>query len=149
MVEMALVIIPLFAFVFLLVDIAWIVFAQSTLQAAVRSGVRYAVTCQIAAGQTGLDGSIRQVVRQGSMGFITSGNAASLISIKYFDPTTLAQLTGSASNPTGAGNIIEVSVTGLNVNSFGPIMRSATPVHLSATASDIMESSGGSATCPE
>ncbi len=147
LIEVAVTIIPLFAFVFLIFDVAWVIFAQSTLQASVRQGVRYAVTCQIASGQTGLDASVRQVVVQNSMGFIQSSKASSLISIKYFSPTTLAQITGSGA--IAEGNIVQVSVTGISVTSFGPIMRTATPLMLSATASDVMESFSNGVACSE
>lgn len=73
MIEAALVMVFLFALIFLLIDLAWAVFAKVTLQNAVRAGVRYAITSQtgtdpntgLALGQVA---SIKQVVQTKAMG---------------------------------------------------------------------------------
>ena len=52
-VEFGLVLLPLMAFVFLIIDVAWLCFAQESLQYAVETGVRAAVTSYVPGGFTG------------------------------------------------------------------------------------------------
>ena len=59
----------------------------------------------------------------------------------------LSPVTG-AGGPAG-GNVVEVSITGISIASFGPLWRSGTPVPLFAMAADVMESSpNGINPCP-
>jgi len=149
-IEFGIVILPFLAFVMLVLDVAWIVFAQASLQYGARQGVRWGVTCRIASGQSGLDASIRQVVGQNSMGFVNSSNASSVVHIQYLNPSTLAVI--PSGGPAG-GNVLKVSITGLTLKSFGPIYRgSAALSHGSVSASamsmDVMEGSSSN-TCTE
>jgi len=135
-VEFGLVILPLLAFVFLIMDTAWVLFAQSTLQHAVCEGVRYAVTGQTMAGM-GQDASIRTVIISDAFGFVTQATSSN-IAINYFNPTTLASTQSNA-----GGNVVQIIISGVNVYPLGPIWRSATAMTLSARSSDVMESSPG------
>jgi Flp pilus assembly protein TadG len=138
LVEFSLVMIPMFGILFLVVDLAWMLFARATLQEAVREGVRYAVTGQTMAGM-GQDNSIRTVVQQYSMGLLAGSTGASLITISYFDPNNnLAAATSNA-----GGNVVQVSVAGLTVFPMAPLFRSKSPLSLSAVSSDVVESSPG------
>lgn len=123
-------------FTMLIIDVAWAIFAQASVQYAVCQGVRWGITCRYATGQTGLNASITQIVEQNSMGFITSSNAASVLSIQYLNPSTLATI--SSGGPAG-GNVLKVSVSGLQTKSFGPLYRNVTAVATSAVALDVME----------
>jgi Flp pilus assembly protein TadG len=138
LVEFSLVMIPMFGILFLVVDLAWMLFARATLQYAVREGVRYAVTGQTLTGM-GQDNSIRTVVQQNSMGILAGSTGASLISISYFDPNN--NLSATTSN--AGGNVVQVSVAGLTVFPMAPLYRSKSPVSLSAVSSDVVESSPG------
>ena len=122
-------------------DVAWIFFAWASIQEGVREGVRFAVTGQVLTGYSGQDASIREVVQQYSFGFISSANAATEIGIQYYSPTTLTPLSGVGSN--SGGNVVKITVSGINVRSFGPIWRSGTTVALAASSSDVMEGSPG------
>jgi Flp pilus assembly protein TadG len=135
-VEFGLVMLPLLAFVLLIIDIAWILFAQSTLQHAVSEGVRYAVTSQTMTGM-GQDASIDTVIINNSFGFVTQANVSS-IAINYFNPATLAPTTSNA-----GGNVVQIVISGINVYPLGPIWRSKTAMVLSARSSDVMEASPG------
>jgi len=137
-VEFGLVLLPLAAFIFLLMDTTWVLFARSTLQHAAREGVRFGVTGQIVAPATCLGDSIRQVVVTNAFGFVPANKAASMVSITYYNPSTLAIQTGAAS--TAGGNVVQVSISGLNLTSLAPLWRSANGVGLSASASDVLES---------
>jgi Flp pilus assembly protein TadG len=142
LVEFGLTIVPLFGFVFLIIDLAWMIFAQVTLQNAVRAGVRYAVTGQTETGK-GQDASIKDVVQANAMGFLAGADGLSDIVITYYNPVTLA-----TTNSNAGGNIVKVSISGFSLSPFGPIMRSATPITITATASDRMEGSPLTGTPP-
>src|SRR5579883_916776 len=108
--ESALIILPLFAIGFAMMDFAIAIFIQNTLREAVREGVRFAITQQT--GANGQDAAIKTIVENNSMGFLTDADitsGASSFSISYYDPSTLNALTGVNSN--SAGNIILVSAT--------------------------------------
>jgi Flp pilus assembly protein TadG len=135
LVEFGLTIVPMLGFIFLIIDLSWMIFAQVTLQSAVRDGVRYAITSQTQAG-VGQDASIKAVVQASSMGFLAGSSGLGKIYINYYNPITLA-----ATNSNAGGNIVEVGVSGFALNPFGPILRSGSPVSITASASDRMESS--------
>jgi Flp pilus assembly protein TadG len=135
------------AILLFVIDVAWSIFARATLQNAVREGVRFAVTGQVLPGNTCLGTSVQQVVSQYSFGFITASNAANDVSVTYYSPTNLAQVTGTGA--TDGGNVVQVAITGVSIHSFGPLWRSITPIPLSAVASDVMESPpNGIPPCP-
>jgi Flp pilus assembly protein TadG len=137
MVEMSLVIVPFFALILLIMDIAMAVFCKASLQYAVREGVRYAITGQTLSGK-GQDASIQTVIEQNSMGFLQGASGASLISIQYYTPDTL---TPTASN--AGGNIVEISVQGYTYTPLVPLLRSANPIPFTARSADRMEPSPG------
>jgi Flp pilus assembly protein TadG len=133
--EFGFTILPLFGFIFLIVDISWAIFAQVTLQSAVRDGVRYAITGQTMSGM-GQDNSIKTVVQNSAVGFLAGNTGLSQVVIKYYAPGTLAE-----TNSNAGGNIVEVSISGFKLTPLGPILHSAAPVALSAIASDVVEPS--------
>jgi len=136
MLEGALALPPLLMLLFATIDFSVAILVKNTVQAAVREGVRYAVTGQTVSG-LGQDESIRTVVENNSLGFLNSTNGDSLISITYYNPTTLAVVTGTGSN--SPGNIVQVQVSGLSWVWMVPYGRSATPLQISATSMDIVE----------
>jgi Flp pilus assembly protein TadG len=135
-IEFGLVIVPLLAFVLLIADIAWVLFAQSSLQYAASEGVRYAVTSQTMTGM-GQDASIRTVVISHGFGFVTNATSSN-IAINYYNPSTLA-----ATNSNAGGNVVEIVIGGVNVYPLGPIWRSKAAMVLTARSSDVMEASPG------
>jgi Flp pilus assembly protein TadG len=138
LIECTLVLLPLLALVFITMDSAWALFARATLQHAAREGVRYAVTATPLSGSC-MNASIRQVVQTNSFGFITAANAATSITVTYLDPKTLAVVSGASS--TSGGNVVQISIQGVSVRSFGPIWRTSTPLSLGAQAADVLETS--------
>ena len=146
-VEFTLVILPLMAFVFLLLDTAWIIFARATIQHAAREGVRFGVTGQIQAPATCLGASVQEVVAANSFGFVPASQATSMVTVTYYDPNTLTVETGAGAD--AGGNVIQVTVSGLNIKSFAPVWHSSSPIQLYATASDVLESPpNGTPPCP-
>ena len=139
-VELSLVLLPLCALVFLILDMAWAFYVKATLQNAVREGVRYAITGQTLSGM-GQDASIKTVVQQNAMGLLNGTSGAALITIQYYLPNTLAPVSGLNSNQ--GGNIVDVYVTGYSLPPLGPILRNPAALSLGAQAFDRMEGSPG------
>jgi|SRR5579883_989468 len=150
-VEAALIFIPFFALFFALLDFGLALFLQNTIQFAVRQGVRYAVTSQTMSGM-GQDNSIRAVVNQYSFGFLnyvapgpptTTCAGTACITINYYhqdlsqSPSTLTLVTGKGSN--AAGNVVQVTASGLTYSWMVPLLRSSTALTFSASSADIME----------
>jgi hypothetical protein len=132
-VEFGLTVVPLFGFIFLILDVSWMIFAQVTLQSAVRQGVRYAVTGQTITGM-GQDASIKTVVQNAAVGFLAGTTGSSQIAINYYLPSTMV-----ATNSNAGGNIVQVSIQGFALSPLGPILHSGSAVAISAVASDIVE----------
>lgn len=142
MLETGLVFLPLFALIFAIIDFSLAIFVQSTLQHAVREGVRYAVTFQT---QDGLchDDSIKNIVVQNAMGFLSTEANRDKIQIRYYLPDTL-----SPSGDNNPGNIIEVSVEGYSWGWVAPLWRSDSPLSMLVRSSDRMEGLAGGASPP-
>lgn len=143
-IELGLVILPLFALIFLVVDVCWIIFAQASLQHAAREGVRFAVTGQLPPAFQHQDDAIRSVVQENAFGFLSGSSGT--ITIQYYDPTTLKPASGVGSN--SGGNLLQISISGVKVDPLGPILRDSTAITLSASSSDVMESSPGGVPAP-
>lgn len=133
-VEAALITLIMFALIFLLMDISLSLFIKSTLQEAVRDGVRFGVTEQLLAGSNYLTDSIGSVVKSSALGFISKPGCQ--VTVTYYDPY------GAATTTPIGGDILQVSVQAYQYTPLGAIMKSAAPVSISVQASDIME------TCP-
>jgi Flp pilus assembly protein TadG len=123
----------LFGLLFLVVDLSLALFTKAALQQAVKAGVRFAVTDQLASGTSYMNDSIVQVVQQNALGMLNGPNGACQISINYYNP-----ITGAADTGTG-GDVVEVSVAGFQYTPVG-ILKSASPISISASSSDVMES---------
>jgi Flp pilus assembly protein TadG len=138
-VEFGFVILPLFALLFMTIDVAWIIFASACIQEGAREGVRYAVTGS-GQSETTLDNAVTAVVQQYSFGFAKATN----ISVSYY-PSTGYSSSGAPANidgtpeATAVGNIVKVTVQGVAMNSLGPIFRVWTPLQLMASSSDVMQ----------
>ena len=131
--EAGLVIMPLMAVGFALVDYPVAFFVQNVLRNAVREGIRFAVTQQT--GANGQDAAIKTVVQNNSMGFLTS---TSYVSISYLNGQTLQSVSGVGSN--AQGNICIVSIINYPWNWMVPIWRNSSAFTFSASSSDVMES---------
>ena len=148
-IESALTLVPLLSFIFATLDISMAVTMQNTIQFATRQGVRYAITSQVRSGMNH-DQSIKYNVVANSMGMMpfimpTTGSPTpstdpyDYITIRYYNPTTLAEVTGTGSNR--GGNICRITITGLRYSWMGPLTRGTTALNMSAASSDVMEAS--------
>jgi hypothetical protein len=137
--EAALIIVPLFGLIFLLLDISMVVFLRSTFQHAVREGVRYGIT---GANDTGpcQDDSIKAIVKQDALGFLNSATNSAKVHVHFTSPVD-----GSLSD-NAPGNIIQVSIEAYQYNPLALFQRSGAP-YLWARAYDVMEPYPGTHPC--
>jgi len=133
LIEASLTTLLMFGLLFLVVDLSLVLFTQATLENAVREGVRFAVTDQLATNQSYLNDSIKQVVQQHALGMLNGANGACKIAINYYNPVT-----GLPDSGTG-GDVVEVSVVGYSYAPIG-VMKSSSPMSITASSSDVMES---------
>jgi hypothetical protein len=147
-IEFGLVLLPLLGFLFLIMDIAWICFAQSSLQHAVQVGVRAAASGYVPAGTAHQDAYLKNIVQQNAMGFLAGDDGMNAISIAYYDPANLSKsLSGTGSN--AGGNVIEISIKNVSVSTLGPLFREDwAKVYMKASSSDVMEGSRGTSAPP-
>jgi Flp pilus assembly protein TadG len=133
-IELAMILLPLIALIFGLLDYSLAIFVKNTLYHAAREGVRYAVTQQTGGG--GQDAAIRDVVRQNAMGFIPTGTTGdSYIHLDYSDRLG-NPVNGVGSNQ--AGNILTVTITAYPWTFFLPLWR-APMLSFNASSADAME----------
>jgi TadE-like protein len=144
-VEFSLILLPLLAFVFLIIDVSWICFASASLQHAVQIGVRAAVSGYVpdSAKGKGQDAYIRSAVQQNAMGFIGDDpKSLDKIRIDYYSRSNLSKPLGNGSGTNVGGNVVQVSISNVRISTLGPIMGPDwAELNLGATASDVMESS--------
>jgi Flp pilus assembly protein TadG len=132
-IEAGLTMVLLFGLIFLILDLSMLLFVKSTLQQAVREGVRVGMTARLVGSTTYLNDSISQTVQQHALGFLNGPQGACRIQIQYFDPTT-----GAASMGT-QGDLLVVSVNNYSYTLMGAVMKDAHPLAVSVTSSDILE----------
>lgn len=143
--EISLIFLPMFALLLALVDFSMALFLRATMQNAAREGVRYAVTHRTMSGMC-QDASIKQVVKDAAVGFLSNSAHDSKIKIRYYAPGNLTtELTGANSN--SPGNIVEVGVEGYTWSWIAPLWRTSSPFNINVYAADRMEGLGG-ATAP-
>jgi Flp pilus assembly protein TadG len=131
LVEFAFVILPSLGFLFLLMNLAWMIFAWACVQEGAREGVRAAVTCS---PSSGLNAAVQSVVQTYSFGFINAQNASSLVTVRYYRPPNF----NLVSTKITSGDVVNVSVSGLSLGIFSPILFTASPVYLGASSADVM-----------
>jgi TadE-like protein len=115
--EFTLVLLPLLCMLLVLMDTAWAIYAKSSLQYAVRIGVRYGVTITAAQTPRGscLTDMVKATVQQNSFGLLTGQSKLDLIKVNYFQPPAadkggaVTDVSGQ-SNGNAPGNIMQVSV---------------------------------------
>jgi Flp pilus assembly protein TadG len=137
-IEMGMILLPLFALIFGLLDYSLAIFVKNSLYHAVREGVRFGVTQQTGTG--GQDAAIRAVVRQNAMGFIPTGAVGdAYIHLDYTDRLG-NPVYGVGSNQ--AGNILTLTITAYPWTFFLPLYR-APALSFTASSADAMEAPPG------
>jgi Flp pilus assembly protein TadG len=143
--EFTLIILPLLAMVTVLVDTAWAIFAESTLQRAVRIGVRTGVTLTAADMASGgnLTNTVKTIVQQNAMGMLNGSSGLAKIKVNYYlppDDGSSASVTDVSAQASGnaPGNIMKVSVQNF---SLVPLMPRIFPGNIDNAALAITVSS--------
>lgn len=134
--ELSLVLLPTLALILAIIDFSVTIFVRSVLYQAVTEGVRYAITYRTFPGLSHSE-SIKQVVQQRAMGFLSGASGLSKIHVRYYSPITFAELTGAGAN--SAGNIVEVSVENFSWSPIVPLWRSGNPISIQAVAADRLQ----------
>lgn len=150
MVETSFVLLVFLGFIFLIVDETRGILAKVTLQHAVRSGVRYAVTSQTAVSggtQLGQVASIKQEVQNQSMGFLSTSDLSSHVTVTFWtvNSNLPKQVTGTGAN--AAGNLVVVSVNAWPFAPIASVLHSGSSIPITVSSGDLIESSG-SGTAP-
>jgi Flp pilus assembly protein TadG len=149
LIEFTLTLIPILMIIAALADVSWMIWAKSTLQRAVRLGVRKAVTLTASDVPAGI-GIIEYTtayVKANSMGLLTATDKAATIKIQFFDGTNPSTEVTSSANGNQQKNVIVVSVQNypllpLVARAFlGPPSQAGSAGYVSVSAADLIEPS--------
>ncbi len=152
--EFTFVLLPLIAILSTLLDTAWAIHAKSTLDRAVRIGVRTGITLTAAQMATGacLTDTVKSTVQQNALGLL-SGSRLSLVKVHYFQPpapNSSAPAVDVSAQPNGnaPGNIMQVSVQNFSliplmprIFSWRPGTVDNAPLTVSVSSADMIEPS--------
>jgi len=137
MIESAFTLLPMFALLFGIIDLCVMTFRWTTLQNAVREGVRYAITFQTS-GSLGQTASIQSVVESNSLGFVKASDSPQHIFVTYLNP----DLSAGSNTP---GNVVEVTVKNISFKFMAPLSGSLagplytnSPLTFKVVAADIL-----------
>ena len=127
LIEFTLALLPLFAMLFVLLDLTWMVFVQATVVRAVRVAVRTGITLTAAQMGTGacLTDTVKGIVQQNGLGFLKGASGLAYIKVNYYLPpppgtTTAATNVSTLSSGNAPGNIIQVSVNNYSLPALLP-----------------------------
>jgi Flp pilus assembly protein TadG len=132
-IEVGLTVVLLFGLIFLVMDLSMLLFTRSTLQEAVRDGVRVGVTGAQYGSNIYVNDSIRAAVQDSALGLLNGAEGACKIQINYYNPDTGAASTGTQ------GDVLVVSVNGYSYTPFAALLKSGNPLSISVSSSDIVE----------
>lgn len=142
------------AMIFFLLDISWAVYAKSTLQRAVRLGVRSGITLtstQMASGAC-LTDTVKSLVQANSSGLLRGTAGLALIKVNYYQPPAANSTSNIVDVSTQSygntpGNIMQVSVQGFQLLPLVPRIygwgqrADMSPTSISVYAADLIEPS--------
>ena len=133
-VESMLMLLPLFALVFLIIDTSWGLFIKATLEYSVQTAVNNA-----AAGATGPSGqmaAIAQTVETQSLHLVKAADVVT----NFYAPASMSSSLPVGAGVNAAGNVVEVDVDYL-FSPLAPLFRSSTGFHITASAAAVLEAS--------
>ena len=152
--EFTLVFLPMLAFVTVIADTAWAIWAKATLQRAVRLGVRVGVTLTAAQMANGacLTDTVKGTVQAYSFGLLNGTSGLSKIKVNYLQPPpsgSTAAATDVSTQASGdqGGNIMQVSVQNYSLVPLMPRITSwktasdNNPLVFSVNSADLIEPS--------
>jgi Flp pilus assembly protein TadG len=152
-VEFALALLPFIATLCLLADSAWAIFAKSTLEYAVREGVRQGITItgtQATAAGSNLTAMVKGIVQTNSLGLLSGATGLACIKVNYFlppAPGSAGAMTDVSTETNGNAplNVMQVSVQGYSIPSPVPRLFSwktkddGSAMAIGAVAADLIE----------
>lgn len=124
--EFTLVFLPMIMMILVLMDISWAVFAKSTLEYAVRTGVRTGITitgAQATAAGGCLTDIVKTRVQASALGLLAGSNGLSKIKVNYYLPSGTSAAATDVSTRTDGNkplNIMQVSVQGFALRALTP-----------------------------
>lgn len=131
MIEFAFVLVPTFAFFFMTIDLAWMIFIKATLQYAVQCGVRVAAAGRIdnqdlrTRTVTEQTADVIKEVKYRSLGLLNDKESS--ISIDWYAQVDLSTpLDKTTGTPNDANNIVMVRITDYPASLLLPIMSPGT-----------------------
>ena len=154
-IEFALCFLPLVIMLFMILNIAWAVFVKSTLEYAVRAGLRYGITvtgAEATTANSNLTAMVKSNVQSNALGLLTGSGGLAKIKVHYFQPPAVGS-TGSATDVSTSstgnlpGNIMQVSIEGFTLAPLLPRIFSwnqaadSSPTGVGAVAADLIEPS--------
>jgi Flp pilus assembly protein TadG len=116
LIEFTLNFLPFLMMIIVVVDTAWNVFAQATLQQAVRMAVRQGVTLTTTQVTGNLSDTVKTLVQQHAVGLLNGTNGKSYIKVHYFDGDNPSVDVSTQSWGNNSGNIMRVSVENFPVS---------------------------------
>jgi Flp pilus assembly protein TadG len=148
--EFTFVMLPLFSMLFILLNITWAVFAKSTLQRAVRIGVREGITISTTNTGSCLTDTVKSVVQANALGLLNGSKGLGYIKVNYFLPPAPSSTSpptdvSTAMNADAGGNIMQVSVQGFSLVPIVPRIYSwstkadDSPLIVNVYAADLIE----------
>lgn len=151
--EFTLVFLPLLTMILVLIDISWAVFAKSSLEYAVRTGVRTGITIT-GTQATAMGGCVTDIVKNkvqsNSLGLLTGSTGLSKIKVHYFLPSGTGTAATDVSTQTDGNkplNIMQVTIQGFTLRALVPrIWNWGTPADeapeaIYAASADLIEAS--------
>lgn len=155
MIEFTYALLPLLVMTFILLDVAWAIFAKSTLAYAVRAGLRVGITTtgtQAAAASSDLTTMVKTAVQSNAVGLLSGATGLAKIKVHYFLPPAVNSTgaitdVSTLSNGDTPLNIMQVSVVGYSLHPLLPRIfgwRQApdtASTTISAIAADLIEPS--------
>ncbi|MCC7156891.1 MAG: pilus assembly protein [Bryobacterales bacterium] len=136
LVEIPMAVIPLLAMLLTIVDFSIPIFLRSLMTHAVREGCRYAITFRTEPGKSQTV-SIQNVVMTNSSGFLSGDGGRDKVKVRFYSPVTFEEVEGP--NRNASGNIVEVSVEGLQWSGMVDLWRTSGLITISAKSADRLE----------
>jgi len=154
--DFVLVLMPMLATLTVLVDTAWAIYAESTLQRAVRIGVRTGVTLTatspLITTYGDLTTAVKNVVQSNSFGLLNGTSGYAKIKVNYYLPpppssTSAATDVSTQAQGDASGNIMKVSVQNFSLVPLMPriyannVAVDNNPLIISVNSADMIEPS--------
>ena len=133
LIEFTFALLPLLVMTFVLLDVAWAIFAKSTLAYAVRAGLRVGITTTGTQAKTAGPGGtasdlttmVKTAVQSNAIGLLTGATGLAKIKVHYYLPPTASSsgaITDVSTLSSGDTplNIMQVSVAGYSLHPLVP-----------------------------